>query len=281
MNKLQFDKLGDRCKSYEMAEAGRRALPGIPLLARLDGRSFHTYTRGMKRPFDPDFSHMMVTTTAALVEEFQAAAGFTQSDEITLLWPLFDSQSETQYPFGGRIQKIQSVTAGMASAIFNRLALKYFPDKQHIPVFDCRVWQVPSPKDAVDVFAWRQADAEKNSVQMAARSVASHKELHGKGRKAQHDLLHAKGLNWNDFPPHQKRGVFVKRVLTMAPLSAETLEKIPPKKRPPADHMVIRSSYDVFPWQVSKLETPEAALFVSTWQPSVSAGVPGDLVPQS
>lgn len=257
MDRKQFDDLGDRCKKFEMAENARQAMPGIPLLARLDGRSFSSYTRGCLRPYDPTFGQMMIDTTKALVEEFQCVCGYTQSDEITLLWPIFGSQTEQQYPFAGRFQKIQSVVASYATAVFNRLALKNFPDKKQIPTFDCRSWSVPSQQDAVDVFVWRQADAAKNSLSMAARSVASHKELQGKGRKHQHDILHANGLNWNDYPAHQKRGVFVKRVSFQTTLSAETLARIPVAKRPPEGHMVTRSRYDVYEWELAKLDHPD------------------------
>ena len=80
------DPIGDRCKRFEGAEAGRRAMPGIPLLARLDGRAFHTFTRGLARPWDARFATCMLETTRTLVDELQALVGYTQSDEITLLW---------------------------------------------------------------------------------------------------------------------------------------------------------------------------------------------------
>lgn len=80
------DALGDRCKRFEAAEAGRRAMPGIPLLARLDGRAFHTFTRGLNRPFDERFGRCMVETARTLVDNLHALVAYTQSDEITLIW---------------------------------------------------------------------------------------------------------------------------------------------------------------------------------------------------
>src|SRR5690606_23998115 len=105
--------IGDRCKGYESAESHRHAMRGLPILARLDGRAFHTFTRGMARPYDPRMSRCMIETARFLVEEMHALVGYTQSDEITLVWYV-DSASRAEYPFGGRYQKLASVLAGLA-----------------------------------------------------------------------------------------------------------------------------------------------------------------------
>src|SRR4051812_24474708 len=150
------DGLGDRCKSYELAEAGRRAMRGLPLLARLDGRAFHTFTRDLKRPYEPGMSIAMIEATRYLVQELNALVGYTQSDEITLAW-YESSQSLSEYDFDGRFQKLASVLAGMASAKFCQLVREHLPAKANeTPHFDCRVWQVPSLDDAADVFVWRE-----------------------------------------------------------------------------------------------------------------------------
>src|SRR5688500_13474117 len=122
------DGLAERCKSFELAEAGRRAMRGIPLLARLDGRAVHTFTRDLRRPYDPAMPTCMVETTRTLVHDLQALVGYTQSDEITLAW--FElTQSETEYPFDGRFQKLASVLAGLASARFCQLLATELPAK--------------------------------------------------------------------------------------------------------------------------------------------------------
>lgn len=161
--------------------------------------------------------------------------GYTQSDEITLVF------KGNGIPFDGRYQKLCSVLAGFASAVFAREAMELWPLKQIVPCFDCRVWEVPSEADAIDVLAWREADAVKNSVSMAARAFYSHKELHGKGQKEMHDLLHAKGVNWNDYPVHFKRGVYVKRITR----EVECGNDIPEKFRPPSGK-VMRSFVEIF-----------------------------------
>jgi tRNA(His) 5'-end guanylyltransferase len=226
-----FDALGDRMKGYEMAEAGRAAMPGLPVVARLDGRAFHTFTRGLQRPFDPQMGAIMQYVTKGLVEEFHPDVGYTQSDEITLVW-------RTPTLFSGRFQKLTSVLAGYASALFAKGLAAYFcrPEyqrqKRMVPCFDCRVFQVPDLFTVIDVLAWREYDAVKNSVSMAAQSVYSHKALHKKGRADQMDMLHAKGINWNDYPAHFKRGIYFKRYTVEKELTQEELEAIPEKHRP-------------------------------------------------
>lgn len=211
-----MDKLGDRCKLYEAA-TGTTMVPGMPLLARLDGRAFHTFTRGMERPFDEDLVECMVQTTVHLVRSFHARVGYTQSDEITLIW-----EPETDVPFGGRVQKLASVLAGAASSFFMGQVMAHFPDRaQMAPHFDCRVWQVPTRDLAVDVLVWREADAVRNSLSALAQSRFSARQLHGRGAAEQHEMLHQVGVNWNDLPDRLKRGTYVAPRTVERPLSDE------------------------------------------------------------
>jgi tRNA(His) guanylyltransferase len=205
--------LGDRMKQWEFVETSRKAMRGLPLLARLDGRSFHTYTRGLDRPFDTRLSRCMLGTMEYLVKETHALTGYVQSDEITLLWDV-DVNSESQFLFDGKFQKLVSVLAGMASAKFSRLANKFLPLKDELlPVFDCRVWQVPTKAEAANVFLWRELDATKNAISMAAFSMFSPNQLHGKnGSEKQEMMFSSFGVNFNDYPAFFKRGVYAKRV---------------------------------------------------------------------
>lgn len=116
------DDLGDRMKLYESMEAGRRLMPLLPALARIDGRAFHSFTRGMARPFDATFSACMVDTTAALVRDTGACMGYTQSDEITLAWHSRNAHSKIW--FDGRVAKMTSQLAAQATLIFYRLVLE-------------------------------------------------------------------------------------------------------------------------------------------------------------
>ncbi len=220
------DDLGDRMKVYEGMEAARRLMPLLPVLARIDGRAFHSFTRGMDRPFDAAFSDAMIETTAALVRETGACTGYTQSDEITLAWHSQTGQS--QIWFDGRIAKMTSQLAAQATVIFYRMVQERMPQyADRLPTFDARVWNVPNQTEGANAFLWREWDATKNSLTMAAAAHYSHKELHGKNGREKHDMLHAKGVNWNDFPAHFKRGTYVQRRTESVPFSAEELDRLP------------------------------------------------------
>lgn len=222
------DDLGDRMKLYEGAEAGRRLMPLLPALARIDGRAFHSFTRGMDRPFDARFSACMVDTTAALVRDTGACMGYAQSDEITLAWRSRTTQS--QIWFDGRVAKMTSQLAAQATLIFYRLVMERMPEyADRLPTFDARVWNVPNRAEGVNVFLWREWDATKNSVSMAASAYYSHKALMGKNSPQKHDMLHAKGLNWNDYPPLFKRGAYVQRRTVTVPFSVEEMDRLPAK----------------------------------------------------
>lgn len=263
---LDFIALGDRCKQYEMAENSKLAMVGLPLLVRLDGRAFHTFTRGLKRPYDTDLAQCMKLTTGALVDEFHADVGYTQSDEITLAWylpPHSKGNTASQYPFNGRFQKLTSVLAGFASAAFYYQALRRIDsiDMRDIPSFDCRVWQVPSLTDAYEVFAWREEDAVKNSIQMLAQAHFTHKELQKKGRKDQLDMLHSKNISWNDQPTHFKRGAYFQRTGYKHVMTPEEIDRIPATKRPEG-HEVERTRIEEKDWPpIRRAENPIALLF--------------------
>jgi tRNA(His) guanylyltransferase len=199
VEKSRFDALGDRMKAYEAMEAGRRLMPGLPIMIRLDGRSFHTFTRGMPRPFHLPMSQAMIETARYMVQEAHASFAYTQSDEITLGYSVEATQSEML--FGGRTQKLTSVLAAMATAKFNQEVLKRMPDRAELlPVFDARVFNMPNHDEMVNCVLFRALDCVKNSITMAASAYYSHKELHGKSGSDKHELLHAKGVNWADYP---------------------------------------------------------------------------------
>lgn len=244
------DPMGDRIKLYESFEAGRRLMPMIPAMARLDGKSFHTFCRGLKRPYDQRLSDMMVMLTVGLVEDANALMGYTQSDEITLCWHSDDFKS--QIYFDGRIQKMVSTLAALASVKFNFLLKDAIPERAgRSPIFDCRVWNVPSETEAANSFLWREFDATKNSISMAARAYYSHKQLHGKNGVEMQDMLHEKGVNWNDYPAFFKRGTYVRKRQVLKKFSARELERLPAKheaRRNP-DLQIVRS-------EVSRLEMP-------------------------
>src|SRR3990167_1825157 len=153
------DALGDRMKAYEAHESERRFLPMLPVYARIDGRCFSAFTRGMGRPWDERLTQTMIETTRRLVDETDALAGYTQSDEISLLWYRADPKS--QIFFDVKVFKICSVTAALTTSIFVSLARRHWPEKvdQRPVAFDCRAFQLPNQEEAANVFLWRELDA--------------------------------------------------------------------------------------------------------------------------
>lgn len=225
---MSDDSLGDRMKWYESLFTKDQFMPYLPVMARLDGRAFHTFTKGLSRPYCQNLSRLMIETTKHLVQETNARCGYTQSDEISLVWLTEDSDSDIL--FAGKLQKMNSVLASMASVFFNRKLADYLPEKRdQSPIFDCRVFQVPTEFEATNCFIWREQDATRNSLQMAARAYFSHEELHAKGSAELHEMLHSKGVNWNDYPQFFKRGTYVRKRNVCRALTAEELAALPEK----------------------------------------------------
>ena len=195
------DPVGDHMKSLERSYT----------LVRLDGKAFHTYTRGLSRPFDATLTADMVATTEFLTREVSGCVlAYTQSDEISLLLCDFATSGTEPY-LDGNVQKLTSVTASLATAKFNSLR----PGK--LAFFDSRVF-CASRDDVVAYFGWRSADAVRNAVSMAARAHFSAKALHGVSSRDMLARLAEAGVAYDDYPlafrfgtlgwPTQVRGDF-------------------------------------------------------------------------
>lgn len=238
------DDLGDRMKDYERQETSRRFLPMIPVYARIDGKCFSNFTKGMNRPYDVNFINIMRDTTKFLVDETNAKIGYCQSDEINLCWMSDDPKS--QIFFNGKIFKMTSILAAMATAKFTRLCqdnedLKDRCDRV-LPMFDARVCQFPNQMECSNMMLWRELDSTKNSISMAARSYFSHKELYNKtGSDMQEMLFQKYNINFNDYPSEFKRGSWFQRKKVLITLSKEELEVIPEKYRPIDNESVWRT----------------------------------------
>jgi tRNA(His) guanylyltransferase len=252
------DSLGDRMKEYEAVEAQRKLDPTLPILVRLDGRAFHTFTKGLSRPFDVRFNECMKAATKAVMEESNAKIGYTQSDEITLvILPVGENPNPI---FGGRNQKLCSTLAAVASVVFLRKVIELLPPKyvDKLPTFDCRIWNVPNLVEAANAVLWRELDAEKNSVSMMAQSVFSPNELHMKHGGERRDMLQKAGKPWEDLPVQFQRGIYFKKITSTGKLTVEELETLPPKHhaRMNPDLMVERSQIRevVFPRLINEVD---------------------------
>lgn len=196
----------------------------IPVIVRLDGKAFHTFTKGMEKPFDRVLMETMQETMKYLCENIQGCVfGYTQSDEITLVLTDY-ATIKTDAWFGYNVQKMTSIASSMATMAFNRAFGDAFakmlctPGRDTSPyvdkktgrvkvgIFDARVFSVP--KDEVcNCLIWRQQDATRNSIEAVGQAHFSHRELQGKScNEVQEMLWSLRGINWNDLPADCKRG---------------------------------------------------------------------------
>ena len=230
------DALGVRMKEkYEM-RARSYLTPGVPVAIRIDGKAFHTFTKGFKKPFDRVLMTSMQKTMQYLCQNIQGCVfGYTQSDEITLI--LIDYQTiDTDCWFGYQVQKVCSIAASMATMAFNRFFANevaneimewrcgFTPQSCEIQekekmyqerlksatnkgaMFDARCFNIPK-EEVANLIYWRQLDATRNSIQMVGQANFSHKKLQNKSCNQIQDMLMVqKGINWNDLPVNQKRG---------------------------------------------------------------------------
>jgi len=234
------DNFGDRMKMYESRETGR-FMPLLPIYARMDGKSFSKFTKGMDRPYDKRMQRCMIETSKYLVEETNAKIGYTQSDEISLVW--YSDSIDSQVFFDGKKQKIVSVLASMCTAKFNRVLSEHFDKsaglESKLPLFDCRAFTLPNLVEAANAILWREQDCTKNAVSMACRSLYSHKEMHGQGRADMQEMMFQKGVNFNDYPAAFKRGTFVRR--ETYEMSPEDLEVSVDIRKVMGDKPIVRS----------------------------------------
>lgn len=226
------DDLGTRMKIFYEQIPKTKLMRRTPVIIRIDGKAFHTFTRGFRKPFDEVLIKTMQETTKYLCENIQGCVlGYTQSDEISLV--LIDYQRfESSAWFDYEVQKMCSIAASMATMAFN----KYFKDninqneQEYLEsdyfaiqdpfymyrnaldkgaMFDARVFNLPK-EEVTNYIYWRQLDASRNSIQMVGQANFSHKELQNKScNNIQDVLMTQKGINWNDFPTYQKRGTCV------------------------------------------------------------------------
>lgn len=205
------DSLGDRMKANYEDRSRHTLLRRTYTVIRIDGKAFHTYTRGLVRPFDEKLIIDMNATAAFLCKSIQGSQfAFVQSDEISILLTDFD-QLQTDAWFDGNIQKMCSVSASLATGVFNERR----PGK--LAFFDSRVFQLPCKSEVENYFIWRQQDTVRNSISSVAQSLYSHKQLEGKSTNEQQEMIFQKGTNWNDFDSDLKRGRLIKKILRPLP----------------------------------------------------------------
>lgn len=232
MAKQTKDSLGDRMKSnYENRSKTYLTRRSVSII-RCDGKSFHSFTRHFKKPYDECFHEAMNETMMYMCKNIMGCKlGYTQSDEITLVLTDYDTlTTEAWFDYG--VQKMCSVAASMATMAFNKAFEKATRDfRRRVnnaftctdeeaklcaayekaidtgAMFDARVFSLPD-EEAVNCLIWRQQDATRNAIQMLGQTHFSSKELHKKSQSDIQDMLMLqKGINFNDMPTEFKRGI--------------------------------------------------------------------------
>lgn len=242
-----------------------------PVIIRLDGKAFHTYTRGLTKPFDEGLIDDMVETAKFVCSQIQGAKlGYVQSDEISILVTDYDKLTTDAW-FDYNVQKITSISTSLATAKFNQLRLIryvsqhvsesvgnhvdhlmdleeyiYHEDIADVPLayFDSRAFNVPR-EEVANYFLARQKDAVKNSVAMLAQSLYSHQELHRKNGSEMQEMCFQKGVNWNDLHWSKKRGTTIIKTTTVKGVVWDSQNK----DNPISDETFIRSMW-------ASVETP-------------------------
>lgn len=221
------DELGMRMKEFYEEVPKTRLVRRMPVAIRIDGKAFHTFTRGFQKPFDEILVKSMQNTMKYLCENIQGCVlGYTQSDEITLILVDYQNLNSDAW-FDYEVQKVCSIASSMATMAFNKFFTKnvnYFEmTHEHDDtineycttlvnaaekgaMFDARCFNIPK-EEVCNLIYWRQLDATRNSIQMVGQANFSHKELQKKSCNMIQEMLFAeKGINWNDYPTYLKRG---------------------------------------------------------------------------
>lgn len=196
--------IGDRIKENYENRARYELTRRIPVIIRIDGRAFHTFTRGMNRPFDQKLIDAMVESARVVANSVQGCkAAYVQSDEASFLVTDYDTL-QTDAWFGYNKSKVESISASIMTASFNRI-MSIGTDAY----FDSRSFNVPR-EEVSNYFLWRALDWERNSLTMYAGSFFSHKQLHGMNSADKHEMLHEIGKNWTtDLTSQQRNGTFI------------------------------------------------------------------------
>jgi len=206
---MSEDSLGDRMKGYEIA--AWTTLPRrMPVVLRVDGKAFHSYTKGLARPFDEPLCQAMDTVALSLCAEVQGAQlAYVQSDEISVLIHGYKRLSSQPW-FGNDVQKMVSCAAAEVSSRMTEVSPTVFGRMKRAK-FDARVFVVPE-NDVCNYFLWRQQDARRNSVQMVTRSMFSDQQCFQRDITAMKEMCASKGVLWDELPTYQRYGRCARRV---------------------------------------------------------------------
>lgn len=236
-----FASLGDRLKDIESRNKDYLTYM-LPVYARLDGKKFSQFTKGMKKPFDEAMVNAMQATASRVLSETNADLAYVQSDEISLFW--FNNVScQEEMSFAGRLDKTVGELSGLSTAVFNQEIAKSFPDRlSMLPRFDTRVFNVDRDI-AAKFFLWRQMDCIKNSISVISSSFFSHRELQGVSTRQRLAMLD-RVSPWDDYSVDLRYGAFFRKVaITVDPESLQLPDHVKKPTEPVSRSVIKRIVY--------------------------------------
>ena len=245
-----FEDLGSFEKDYEREQIGEVIQQNKFIVARLDGRSFHAFTRMYTKPFDAGISNAMSAVAGDLLDEFHADLAYTQSDEITLVWKA--KTGESQHPFGGKIHKLTSLLAAHCSMQFNK-RIGFSKDA----TFDCRVWGDDYVDGVITNLHWRHLDAVRNSINMVAYSEFPPSKLDRVSSQDRISMLWQKGISLEKFKSRDIFGAFITKQYITTTISDEVWAKIPQAKKPASREFTRKVSQELVIPSCSKEDLTE------------------------
>lgn len=242
-------ELGDRYKDMEASETSDEKdtlYPYEAFVIRVDGRAFHTFTRGMEKPFSTVLDECRNAAATAVLKSFKPAFAYHQSDEISYVFDQVKLPA-IEHPFSGRKDKLLTLVASLTSTAFAMKYAELTGDFTKYPHFDGRIAgrfssQHTAMEDAIRCVQWRENDAMRNSMQMYGQSLFSHKELNKKSVGDIYDMAKEKGFDWFATAPEFRRGTYLTIGTAQVAIKEEQRLLIPEKHRPEAGATVTRSA---------------------------------------
>lgn len=252
-----FKQLGD---AYKAREADLRELTVIPrdenFSIRVDGRAFHTFTKGCIRPFDGNLIAAMDSAASAVLQNMHGWFAYVQSDEITFAFKsgLSETNPNYEHPFGGRVDKLLTIVASLTSVAFFAAAQNLMDlGTKMLPHFDARLAEVGGQESVVANAMWRESDARRNAISSISQSSFSQKELQGVNIAQQVVKLGGIKLIRNNIELQSKyagtqfdvdralAGVYLRTTKVQRTLTEIELEQIPEHVRPDSDCLITRT----------------------------------------
>lgn len=240
--KDQFTEIGDACKRREEELRGVTTIaPSESFVIRVDGRAFHTFTKGLLRPFSPVMKKCMNAAAQEVVKQLGAKFAYFQSDEISYVWK-GSAAEDYGHPYKGRVEKLLSIVSAITSVAFYKEAIEQIDDldQRPLPVFDARLAEIAETQNNLNHDAalmtsvmWRENDALRNSIAMVAQSYYTQAELQGKNTSEQQLMCTIKGFDWDSAKvTGTLQGTYLVKKKQMITLTETELARIPEDRRP-------------------------------------------------